>query len=576
MDQNSYRNRHVFVFFDLKYGYAKAGRVVIELFPDRVPKAAENFRALCTGEKGKGRTGQPLHYKGTKFNKDQSTCQCLLNESQSSLDNTCPSEPCVPQYPCCSCEKPLVKGKFGLAYVLETPKKKICKPLGWQVEFEDTPSRIANNCKKMMKWVNSPPLGDCSNLETHFCGYPEHCGQLLKEQRNTEHCGQLLKEQRNTPNCCCTTKKGKDLNICCLQEPKKKCKNMPPVCCNKYQEPVCIICENCKVSALGRYSPPKILCCCSKPNRKPTCKHQDRNDNQCKCCKKEDTQEKCCKCCRPKLQPNFFRESLDKKYCSCAQKCCICDDLLDYIPRKEERDRSKSPNDKNKDPPKTDKDKERSSSPTKPSADTNNKETNIILRKDKETSPDRQPTKVNANQVGTKPSPCTNLVEDLEERLKKWREHHKEAPAGIKNNIPGTSSRKDHTENNVPEALSKNYHTQNNVPELLSKNYPTENNTPESSPKNDPIEIHNLRSPSISEPTKNISRDSPENTSIKGDIPESISESGTTKNNPVLVPSTLSQGSVGGRSLREKIREARQKQLQEIHPNQVSRNELIS
>ncbi|CAH1159641.1 unnamed protein product [Phaedon cochleariae] len=58
-----------YVFFDLKYGVMKAGRVIIQLYADVVPKAAENFRALCTGEKGIGRRGKPLHYKGTKFHK---------------------------------------------------------------------------------------------------------------------------------------------------------------------------------------------------------------------------------------------------------------------------------------------------------------------------------------------------------------------------------------------------------------------------------------------------------------------------------------------------------------------------
>lgn len=57
------------VFFDITIGGQPAGRIVMELRADVVPKTAENFRALCTGEKGVGTAGKPLHYKGSAFHR---------------------------------------------------------------------------------------------------------------------------------------------------------------------------------------------------------------------------------------------------------------------------------------------------------------------------------------------------------------------------------------------------------------------------------------------------------------------------------------------------------------------------
>eukprot|EP00918_Siedleckia_nematoides_P079878 GHVU01175018.1.p1 GENE.GHVU01175018.1~~GHVU01175018.1.p1 ORF type:complete len:233 (+),score=40.15 GHVU01175018.1:204-902(+) len=57
------------VFFDIKIGKEDAGRITFELYDDVVPLTTNNFRSLCTGEKGVGKSGKELSYKGSGFHR---------------------------------------------------------------------------------------------------------------------------------------------------------------------------------------------------------------------------------------------------------------------------------------------------------------------------------------------------------------------------------------------------------------------------------------------------------------------------------------------------------------------------
>lgn len=66
------RSDRIRVFFDIEISnpsIGRGGRIEFELYSESVPKTAENFRQLCTGEAGIGKKGHILHFKGSKFHR---------------------------------------------------------------------------------------------------------------------------------------------------------------------------------------------------------------------------------------------------------------------------------------------------------------------------------------------------------------------------------------------------------------------------------------------------------------------------------------------------------------------------
>jgi len=57
------------VFFDISISGSPKGRIEMQLFANVVPKTAENFRCLCTGEKGIGQSGKILHLKNSTMHR---------------------------------------------------------------------------------------------------------------------------------------------------------------------------------------------------------------------------------------------------------------------------------------------------------------------------------------------------------------------------------------------------------------------------------------------------------------------------------------------------------------------------
>ena len=106
---------------------------------------------------------------------------------------------------CCkdSCPK-LVKGRFGLAWVSETPTRKTCVPCGWQLEICDTPSQVEYQCCRMERWANCPPVDDCmSYRKPKPCCARKRC--VSKSPCHKPCCSvRVMPFKAPSQECCCS------------------------------------------------------------------------------------------------------------------------------------------------------------------------------------------------------------------------------------------------------------------------------------------------------------------------------------------------------------------------------------
>ncbi|KAJ3093509.1 Peptidyl-prolyl cis-trans isomerase D, partial [Physocladia obscura] len=57
------------VYFDMTHGGKPIGRIVFELYSDIVPRTAENFKALCVGDRVSLISQRKLSFKGSSFHR---------------------------------------------------------------------------------------------------------------------------------------------------------------------------------------------------------------------------------------------------------------------------------------------------------------------------------------------------------------------------------------------------------------------------------------------------------------------------------------------------------------------------
>lgn len=124
----------------------------------------------------------------------------------------------------CKCKKSKkATGRFGVAWISETPACCYSDPFGWQVEFVDTPSKVEQRCQEMVKWVNSPPLPKEEAIEKKSKKDKE---KRSRRKKSKEH--KHIKKEYTSFLCACQERQEK---TCCCEDTHQNSRKQRSGCC---------------------------------------------------------------------------------------------------------------------------------------------------------------------------------------------------------------------------------------------------------------------------------------------------------------------------------------------------------
>lgn len=239
-------------------------------------------------------------------------------------------------FDCSDLNSPKAKGRFGLAWVAETPDCPCPEPIGWQVEFVDTPSKVEQRCKEMVRWINCPPMlprcEPCPPEECYNPCCPPRCNPCVPQ---TTPC---------LPKCCtpCCSPCNPCVRCC---PPKCGIPKSTPPRCSPCCKPCCLPCCATKCNqgpprvaggggCRGK-SPPRMYCVQQRCCPPPMCTCRNEKIMRRRSPRRKSPKKRRCTCCDSEVDMCTCTPTSKGSCCKCKQELPKCTCNRDDIPTKD-------------------------------------------------------------------------------------------------------------------------------------------------------------------------------------------------------------------------------------------------